>query len=102
MEEWEWAGEAYSDLQRCAQGCGAEWLPGVDKDEHKPWCPVAQANKTRKQRILDTASDAGLNFSYYDRKECEDLPVGAIDKAIEDGEVTVEEILAAFREGAGL
>lgn len=35
-------------------------------------------------------------FLYYDRKEDEYLPRGALEKAIEDGDITVDEIVEAF------
>ncbi len=53
--------------------------------------------KTRREHILATAEDLMSNFLYYDRKECESLPRGAIDEALAAGEVTVDELLAIFR-----
>ncbi len=53
-------------------------------------------DKTKKL-ILGTVSDTMWRLLYYDRKEDEELPVGAIENAIKDGTVTVEEILAAVR-----
>ena len=53
--------------------------------------------KTRKQVVLDTVSDLVGNFLYYQRKEDEDLPVGAIEKMVAAGEITVDEIVAKFR-----
>lgn len=50
----------------------------------------------RKQNILNTIDDLVSGFLYYSRKEDEDLPVGAIEAAIEANEITVEEIVAAF------
>ena len=50
-----------------------------------------------KQLILDTVSDLVSNFMYYDRKEDEDLPKGAIENAIESGTITVDEIVAQFK-----
>lgn len=51
----------------------------------------------RRKLILMTASDAGLWFIAYNRKEDEELPLGAIEEAVERGEVTLDEIVAAFR-----
>ena len=51
----------------------------------------------RRETILATAKDCMADFLYYDRKEDEDLPCGAIEAAIQDGVVTVEEILEIFR-----
>jgi hypothetical protein len=53
--------------------------------------------KTRRETILATAEDLMSNFLYYDRKEDEDLPRGAIEAALESGEVTVDELLGIFR-----
>jgi hypothetical protein len=38
-----------------------------------------------------------VDFMYYDRKECEDLPIGVIEKALKDGEVTVDDMVGMFR-----
>lgn len=35
---------------------------------------------------------------YYNRKEDEDLPVGAIEQAVKDGVITVEELVECFKE----
>lgn len=53
--------------------------------------------KTQKQVVLDTVSDLVGNFLYYQRKEDEDLPVGAIEKMVATKEITVDEIVAKFR-----
>ena len=55
-------------------------------------------NEELKESILATVDDLVINFMYYDRKEDEDLPVGAIEGAIVTGGVTVDEIVAKFRE----
>jgi hypothetical protein len=41
--------------------------------------------------------DLIFDFLFYDRKEDEDLPLGAIEKAIEDGNFTSEDIVNLFR-----
>ena len=46
--------------------------------------------------IENTIDDLISNFLYYDRKEDEDLPVGAIQKAIKEGEITKEQIIKKF------
>lgn len=67
------------------------------------FCPCGHAGaaqaaeKTRRRHILDKASDLAADFMYYDRKEDEDLPRGAIEEAIAAGEITVDEIVAEFR-----
>lgn len=50
-----------------------------------------------KQLILDNVSDLVSNFLYYDRKEDEELPNGAIETAIENNEISVDEIVALFK-----
>lgn len=49
-----------------------------------------------KKLILNTVSDLVLNFTYYNRKEDEDLPCEAIENAIKNGDITIEEIVAKF------
>lgn len=55
--------------------------------------------KTRRELILGTVDDLVGQFMYYDRKEDEQLPRGQIEEAIAAGEVSVDEIVAAFRKG---
>lgn len=50
-----------------------------------------------KQIILDTVTDMVTDFTYYDRKEDEELPRGAIEAAVQQGEISVDEIVAHFR-----
>lgn len=50
-----------------------------------------------KARIIGCVKDLVSAFLYYDRKEDEDLPIGAIEKAISDGDISVDEITAQFR-----
>jgi hypothetical protein len=52
---------------------------------------------SRRDNILAATSDLVSGLLYYDRKEDEDLPRGAIEEAIEAGEITVDEIVAIFR-----
>lgn len=53
--------------------------------------------KSRRQHILDTVNDLVASFMYYDRKEDEDLPCGAIQEAVKAGEITYEEIVSYFK-----
>jgi hypothetical protein len=46
--------------------------------------------------IENTIDDLISNFLYYDRKEDEELPVGAIQKAIKEGKITKEQIIKKF------
>jgi hypothetical protein len=56
----------------------------------------AETPPTRR-RIIGIVSDMIGKFLYYDRKEDEDLPRGAIQDAIARGEITSDEIVAMFR-----
>ena len=49
-----------------------------------------------KENIKNTISDLVGSFLYYDRKEDEDLPRGAIEQAIKDKVITIEEIVKIF------
>lgn len=53
--------------------------------------------ETVRDAILGTVSDLVSNFMYYGRKEDEVLPVGSIEAAIKAGEISVDEIVSAFR-----
>jgi len=50
-----------------------------------------------KQTILNAISDLSANFLYYDRKEDEELSMEQLNKAVADGEITIEEMTAEFR-----
>lgn len=52
------------------------------------------SKEDRREKLEATCSDVAIKLLYYDRKEDEDLPVGAIEEMILNEEVTVEEILA--------
>jgi len=51
-----------------------------------------------RNEILAAVDDLVGAFLFYDRKEDEDLPLGAIKKAISDKDITVEEIVSKFKE----
>ena len=51
-----------------------------------------------KTTIENTVEDLVSDLLYYDRKEDEDLPIGAIETAIDNGEITQEDIVSKFRE----
>lgn len=57
-----------------------------------------------KDNILGAVEDLVSNFLYYDRKEDENLPLDAIDDAIKNGDITIDEIVNKFTEAlrAGL
>jgi hypothetical protein len=54
--------------------------------------------RTRRQHIAATIMDLVSNFVYYDRKEDEELPRGALEEAVKAGEVTVDEMIELFAE----
>jgi hypothetical protein len=49
-----------------------------------------------KTVILVYVEDLVVDFLYYDRKEDEDLPMGAIEQALASGEITKQEIVDRF------
>jgi len=51
-----------------------------------------------KTKILNTISDLCSNFLYYDRKEDEELSMEQLNKAVKSGEITIDEMVNAFRE----
>lgn len=53
-------------------------------------------DKTRRQHIEDCVSDLVGDLLYYDRKEDEDLPRGAIEEAVANSEISIAEICALF------
>lgn len=50
-----------------------------------------------KQLILDTISDLCGSFLYYDRKEDEELNRDQLAEAVNDGVITIDEMVAEFR-----
>jgi hypothetical protein len=55
-------------------------------------------DESLKQLILGTVEDMVADFLYYDRKEDEDLPRGAIEEAVAGGQITIDEIVSQFRQ----
>jgi hypothetical protein len=51
---------------------------------------------TRKKTIMRVINDLVNDFTYYDRKEDDSLPRGAIQEAVSSGEITVAEIVGRF------
>lgn len=49
-----------------------------------------------KKYILGTITDMVSNFLYYDRKEDENLPRGAVEEAVNSGLISVQEIIDKF------
>jgi hypothetical protein len=53
----------------------------------------------RRELILTSVDDLAADLTYDDRKEDEELPRGAIEDAIRAGEITIDEMVEAFRRG---
>jgi len=53
--------------------------------------------KDIKNLILKEVHDKAIALVYYDRKEDEDLPSFSIEKAIESGIISIDDIVEAFR-----
>jgi hypothetical protein len=51
-----------------------------------------------KQGLMNAIDDTILDLLYYDRKEDEELPKGAIEQMIKSGEVSVQDIVDRFEE----
>lgn len=50
-----------------------------------------------KSIILNCIDDLVSKLLYYDRKDDEDLPLGEIEKALKNKEITVDEIVEKFK-----
>lgn len=50
-----------------------------------------------REKVLDLVSDLVTNLLYFNREECETFRVGDIDKLVNSGVVTINEIVAEFR-----
>ena len=50
-----------------------------------------------KQIILNTITDLCSNFLYYDRKEDKDLSAEDLEEAVENGTITIDEMVEEFR-----
>lgn len=51
-----------------------------------------------KKKILNTISDMCANFLYYDRKGDKELSRDQLYSAVKQGDITIEEMVAEFRE----
>ena len=47
--------------------------------------------------ILDTVGDLVVAFLHDDRKEDEELPLGAIQNAVKKGEISIDDITLFFK-----
>ena len=52
---------------------------------------------SQRQIIFDTIDDLVSRFLYYDRKDDEELRIGDIEKVINRGYVSVDEIAERFK-----
>jgi hypothetical protein len=52
---------------------------------------------SKYQNIINAVDDLVSDFIYDNRKEDEDLPEGAIEKAIANGDITEYEIVDKFK-----
>lgn len=55
-------------------------------------------NNDLRSRIFNTLNDCWIDLLYYQRKDDDGLPVGAIERAIKDSVITVDEMVNHFRE----
>lgn len=55
----------------------------------------------RVAALEDTINDMATNLFYYDRKEDEELPVGAIEELLESGAITKEWLVQKFAAAIG-
>ncbi len=51
------------------------------------------SKEERRKMLQATCDDTASKLLYYDRKEDEDLPRGAIEEMVSKGEVTIAEII---------
>ncbi|AZA82204.1 hypothetical protein C1637_09760 [Chryseobacterium lactis] len=50
-----------------------------------------------KEIILNTIDDLCSDFTYYDRKEDEQLSMEQLDETVKSGEITIDEMVERFR-----
>jgi hypothetical protein len=64
-----------------------------------PTSPVDESGgSVRRAHIEATLNDMIVDLFYYDRKEDENLPIGAIEAAVLAGEITETEIIEQVTE----
>lgn len=59
---------------------------------------MSSRSMAKQVLVSQTIGDLVSKFLYYDRKEDEDLPRGAIQKMIRDGAISVDWIVDEFRD----
>ena len=55
------------------------------------------SNEKIKQIILDNIDGLVVDFTYYDRKDDEDLPIQRLNEAVKNGIITVDEMAEEFK-----
>lgn len=58
---------------------------------------MAKIDVNLMEKVKAVVSDTIADFFYYDRKECEYLPLRCIEEAIKNGDITEEEIIQLFK-----
>ena len=89
-----------NDESTICECCGGEGYRG-----RTPWhsedCPIVKRceivmSDEQTKIIHNTTKDLVAKFLRYNRKEDEELPVGAIEDAIKSGETSISEIVSVF------
>ena len=57
---------------------------------------MSEETDAQVETLMNLMEDTVSCLLYYDRKEDEDLPVGAIEKLVKDGEITIDQIVEKF------
>lgn len=64
---------------------------------HDVWSLPPPNQRNKREKLAAVIHDLVSNLMYYNRKEDEDLPVHAIENMVEDGQVSIDEIVECFR-----
>ncbi len=59
---------------------------------------MSEENEKIRELIFSRISDCVLDLMYYDTKEDEELPKGAIEKCVQDGIISYEEMAKKFKD----
>jgi hypothetical protein len=93
-----WFPEAYNEFS--SEPPEVQLLAALAKVMTPPATRASQdeVSSDLRQTILDTVHDLVSNFAYYDRKGDENLSSDTLQKAVVQGVITVDEIVAFFHE----
>ena len=69
--------------------------------EKIPQANIAQAVKIIRTKVAGTISDSVMDLLYYERKEDEEFPVGALEYLVKRGYVTPKQIVSKFSRELG-